>query len=70
MHWLNPKFIFITKNTRLTSKQLTRIIIRDSMTEQEKKILTEILHNRKTIPAQDFMKIGKVKRKVAPPQKI
>ena len=40
------------------------------MTDQEKEILTKMLYNRETILAWDFTEMGKVRKKVAPPQKI
>lgn len=46
------------------------MIIRDSMTSQEKDLLTEILYNWEIVPVWDFMKMGKVKKAVIPAQKI
>lgn len=40
------------------------------MTQPEKEILTEMLYNRKAILAWDFMEMKKVKKEVAPFQKI
>ncbi len=40
------------------------------MTAQEKEVLTKMLYNREAVLAWDCTEMGKVKRKVAPPQKI
>ena len=46
--------------------QRGKMIIRDEMTELEKKVFIKILYNREVILARDFTKIQKVKKKVAP----
>ena len=69
-HCLIPKFTLIAKRARLTPEQLDKKIIRDRITEQEEEVFTEILYNREAVLAWDFMKIEKVKKEVAPPQKI
>lgn len=70
MHWLIPKFTLIGKGTRLTPERLDKMIIGDGITEQEKKIFTEMLYNREAVLAWDFTEIEKFKREVALPQKI
>ena len=40
------------------------------MTSQEKDLLTEMLYNREAVLAWDFTEMGKVKKEVAPAQKI
>ncbi len=40
------------------------------MTAQEKEVFTKMLYNREAVLAWDFTEMGKVKRAVAPPQKI
>ena len=69
-HWLIPKFTPIAKGARLTPERLAKMIIGDGMTAQEKDVLTEMLYNREAVLAWDFTEMGKVKREVAPPQKI
>ena len=69
-HWLIPKFTPIAKGARLTPERLGKMIIGDGMTEQEKEVLTEMLYNREAVLAWDFTEMGKVKKEVAPPQKI
>ncbi len=69
-HWLIPKFIPIAKGARLTPERLGKMIIGDGMTKKEKEVLTEMLYNREVVLAWDFTEMGKVKREVAPPQKI
>lgn len=46
------------------------MIIGDSIIEQEKELLTEILYNRKAVLAWDFTDMGKIKREVSSPEKI
>ena len=46
------------------------MITGDSMTFQEKKVFTEVLYNQETVLAWDFSEMGKIKKKVVPPQKI
>ena len=70
IHWLIPKFTPIAKRGKLTSKQLGKMIIGDGMIEQENEVLTEMLYNKEVVLAWDFIKIGKVNREVASPQKI
>lgn len=41
-YWLIPKFTSITKRTRLTPKQLAKLIIGDGMISQKKDLLTKI----------------------------
>ena len=48
-HWLIPKFTLISKRARLTPKQLAKMIIGDSMTSQDKDLLTEILYIQKAV---------------------
>ena len=50
-YWLIPKFIFIAKKARLTSKQLGKMIIGDGMTKQEKEVFTKMLYNREAVLA-------------------
>ncbi len=69
-HWLIPKFISIAKRARLTPERLGKMIIGEGMTAQEKEVLTEMLYNRAAVLAWGFTEMGKVKREVAPPQKI
>lgn len=69
-HWLIFKFTLIVKRARFTPKQMSKMIIRDGMTEQEKEIFTEMLYNRKAILTWNFIKMRKVKRKIIFPQKI
>ena len=56
------KFIPITKRARFTLEQMDKIIIRDEIIEQEKKVLIKTLYNKEAILAWDFTEIGKVKR--------
>ncbi len=46
-HWLIPKFTSIAKGARLTPKWLTKMIIGDGMTSQEK----DLLYNREAVLA-------------------
>ena len=69
-YWLIPKFTPIAKGARLILKRLGKMIIRDGMTEQEKEVLSKMLYNREVVLAWEFIEMGKVKREVAPPQKI
>ena len=69
-HWLIPKFTPIAKGARLTPEWLGKMIIGEGMTAQEKEVLTEMLYNREAVLAWDFTEMRKVKREVAPPQKI
>ena len=50
-HWLISKFTPIAKIARLTLEQLEKMIIGESMTAQEKEILTKILYNKEAILA-------------------
>ncbi len=70
IYWQIPKFTPIVKRARLTLERLGKTIIGKGMTAQEKEVLTEMLYNREAILAWDFTEMGKVKREVAPPQKI
>lgn len=45
-HWLIPKSTPIAKGARLTPERLSKMVIGDGMTEQEKEVLTEMLYNR------------------------
>ena len=69
-HWLIPKFTPIAKGARLTPERLAKMIIGDGMTSQEKDLLTEMLYNREAVLAWDCTEMEKVKKEVAPPQKI
>ena len=69
-HWLIPKFTPIAKKARLTSERLAKMIIGEGMSPQEKNLLTEMLYNREAVLAWDFTEIGKIKKKIAPAQKI
>lgn len=69
-YWLIPKFTPIAKKARFTSERLAKMIIEDNMISQEKKVLTKILYNQDVILAWDFTKMRKVKREIAPLQKI
>ena len=46
------------------------MIIGDEITLEEKEVFTKMLYNWEAVLAWDFLEIGKVKKKVAPPQKI
>ena len=69
-HWLISKFTLIAKVARLTPEWLGKMIIKESMTAQEKEVLTKKLYNREAVLAWNFTEMGKVKREVAPQQKI
>ena len=69
-HWLIPKSTPIVKGARLTPERLGKMVIGESMTAKEKEILTKIFYNREAVLAWDFTEMGKVRRKVAPLQKI
>ncbi len=69
-HWLIPKFTPIAKGARLTPKRLAKMIIGDGITSHKKDLLTEMLYNREAIIAWDFTEMGKVKKEMAPAQKI
>lgn len=68
--WLTPKFTPTARGARLTPERLAKMIIGDGMSTEEKDVLTELLYNREAVLAWDFSEIGKVKKEVAPPQKI
>ena len=70
MHWLIPKFTPIAKRAILTPERLAKMIIGDGMTSQKKDLLTEMFYNREAILAWNFTEMKKVKKKVAPAQKI
>lgn len=63
MYQLTPKFILIIKKARLTFKWLTKMIIDDGITSQEKDLLTKILYNQEVILAQNFKKIGMLRKR-------
>lgn len=46
------------------------MIIGNSMTFEEKEVLIEMLYNQEIVLAWDFSEMGKVKKEVAPLQKI
>ncbi len=69
-NWLISKFTSIAKGARLTLERLGKMIIGDGMMYQEKKVLIERLYTREAVLVCDFTKMGKVKREVAPSQKI
>ncbi len=48
-HWLIPQFTPIAKRAILTPERLAKMIIGDSMTSQEKDLLTEMLYNREAV---------------------
>lgn len=63
-YWLISKFIPIAKRARLTLERLPKMIIGDSMTRQEKEVLTKILYNQEAVLVCDFLEMGKIKKKV------
>lgn len=67
MYWLIFKFTLIVKKAKLITKPVSKMMIVDDITEQEKKFFIEMLYNKKDVLAWNFTKIGKVKKKVAPP---
>ena len=69
-HWLISKFTSIVKGIRFTPEQLEKIIIGKGMTTQKKEVFIEMLYNREVVLAWNFTEMGKVRRNVAPPQKI
>lgn len=68
--WLIPKFSTLARGLRLEPERLQKMIVRNSMTLAEKNLFTEMLFNREAALACDFSEVGRVKRKVASPQKI
>ena len=50
-HWLIPKFTLIAKGAMITPEQLSKMVIGEGMTTQEKGVLTEMLYNRKAVQA-------------------
>lgn len=59
------KLTLITKGVKYTSEWLANMIIRDDIISVEKKVFIKMLCNWEAVLAQDFSKIGKVKKEVA-----
>lgn len=70
MYLVISKFTFIAKKARLTPKYFDIIIIGKSMSALKKEVVTKILYNRETVLAYDFIEMRKVKKEVAPLEKI
>lgn len=62
IYQLIPKFTLIARGARLISTRLTKMIIGDGMTFQEKYLLTEMLFNQEAVLAYYFIKMGKVRK--------
>ena len=68
--WFEPKFSNLEKGSRLIAKQLAKIIIRKSLTLEEREIFKEMLFYQKKALAFNFMYQEKVKLKVLSLQMI
>ena len=68
-YFLKPKYTQLAKKTKLIPKHLKYIIIGDIQL-QKREIFKAILFNWEEALTQEFLKIGKVKLKVAPLIKI
>ena len=56
--WLIPKFLNIPRGTRLISQCIAGLKIRIGITNQERKVIIEVLYNRDAGIAFDFMEKG------------
>ena len=68
--WLHPKFSAIKHGSRLTSERMNRLIIGKDLSLQEREVFLRMLYNREAALSWEMPEIGKVKRTIAPPQKI
>ena len=50
-HWLIPRFTPINKELKLIFELIYKLIIRNDMRKQEKKVYTEMLYNREVVIA-------------------
>ncbi|RDW88499.1 hypothetical protein BP6252_00531 [Coleophoma cylindrospora] len=69
-HWITPKFSGIARGSRLTLERIENLIIRTSITLQEREVLMELLYAREAYIAFNFEEIGLLRPEVAPPQEI
>ena len=58
------------RGTRLISERLKRIRIENELSDQKKKLLTEMFYRRKTAMSWNFSEIGQIKPEVYLPMKI
>jgi hypothetical protein len=67
---LTPKFSAITRGAKFISERFADIRIGEKLSIKEKKLLTEMLYNRKAVLIWDFTHYKKVKSEMASSQKI
>ena len=68
--WLISKFSIIAKRAKLTSKQIQKMAIGESLTVQEKPPLTKMIYNKEAALAKNFTEICEIKAEFGSSQKI